>query len=115
MFLRDKLPVAPQGEATTPPPAERREIHIHIDWATQPHPTLRVEPRGLLEREAVNEIIDVLGFPLRASNAGLRGSADCVAVAASVAERHGWVTVESWIDAEKHLHVRMAKEVARGV
>lgn len=110
MFLREKLPVAPQGEHANPPPAERREIHLHVDWTTKPHPTLRVEPRGLLETQAVNEIIDVLGFPLRAANAGLRGSSDCVAVAAGVAERHGWSTVASWLDEEKHLHVRMAKE-----
>lgn len=107
MFLAEKLPA--QSTTVEPP---RREIHIFVDRKGPKGPTLRVEPRGTLEREAVNEIIDVLGFPLRAANAGLRGVADCVAVAAGIAERHGWQTVATWVDDGRDLHVRLTKESA---
>jgi hypothetical protein len=107
MFLPEKLPVATQT-----PPQIRREIHLFVDRAAPRGPTLTIEPRGVVEKEAVNEIIDALGFPLRARNAGLRGASDCVVVAALICERHGWARVADWLDEAKDLHVRMAKEGA---
>lgn len=113
MFLESKLP---EGATTTAaaPPRKRREIHLFVDRKAPKGPTLTIEPRGTLERAAVDEIIEVLGFPLRAKNVGLRGASDCVAVAAGIAERHGWRTVETWLDEAKDLHVKMAKEAGNG-
>lgn len=114
MFLRDKLDGTPESAtvAEVPKRKVRREIHLRIDPDYRGKgPALRIDPIGTLERAAVAEIVETLGFPLRAKNIGLRGTSDCVAVAAGICEKYDWKTTETFLGDDKNLNVKMAKEV----
>lgn len=104
MFLNEKLPVAAQTAAPDKP-KRQVEIEIFVDPKYGRMPTLRVEPRKVLEAEAVNEIIDVLGFPLKGPEA------EVVLTAAGIATKYGWEPFDQFLDGDRHLHVKLRKEV----
>lgn len=104
MYREAALPVAPQTAAPARP-RRRVEIHVFVDRRAA---VLRVEPRGVLERAAVREIIATIGFPLRG------GAAEVVLAVVAICERHGWVIARTWVDEAKDLHATMAKEIEDG-
>ncbi len=110
MFKDDGTLVAPQTD--TVKPKVRKEIHIFTNWAGKNNmPTLTFDPLGVVEKAVVNELIEVLGFPMLPSNAGLRGHSDAVALAAAICTKYGWQKLSDWLDEKKDLHVKMWKEV----
>jgi hypothetical protein len=103
MFREGKIDtVAAQSPAPEKPPPKRKEIHVYVDRDAR---ELRFEPRGTLEVDVQAEIVRVLGFPIRG------GARDVVLGAVVILNRHGWETVDRWLDETKSLHVKVAKDV----
>lgn len=98
MFDESKLDSVTVTAPIKPP--MRREIHIFPDRPTN---TLRIEPRGTIDKATASEIIDLLGFPLKGPCAQL------VEIAARVCEKHGWTPFDAVLDAAKDLHIKMWK------